>query len=149
MLTQAKRVLKNVYMQNFQLYKTVCEYHVDDGYYKEIHRDNMIYDKTNGVYVNTNGLIIGLYASNKGPVLVCNDKKFNLMHKNYELQVISKSEKTNNFVVKIDREEIISIEYPRIQYVDYDPWSSEEEVDFFSWLVKKQQEEDFYFRYTR
>lgn len=38
---------------------------------------------------------------------------------------------------------MFELRYPKIEFVDYDPWSSEDDGDFFEWLANISRKENF------
>lgn len=149
MVTQEKWFLRVIYLQNFESYKIICKYYEKTGKYKEIFKKNTYRDKISGVYVNVGEEIVGLYSSYDGPVFFRNEEKFILKDINYRIKVIDKTEKIKEFSLIIGEQKKISIEYYKQKYINYDPWSEEDDVDFFLWLEKKQKEKDFYDKYTK
>lgn len=52
------------------------------------------------------------------------------------------------FTIKKDNITIFELKYHRIEFVEYDPWSSEDDVDFFYWLAKASKKNDFIEKYS-
>ena len=60
-------------------------------------------------------------------------------------------EKNGNVMVfrlVINDAEIFNIEYEKVKFVNFDPWSDEEMVDFYRWLTNGQNEQKFYDFFT-
>jgi hypothetical protein len=142
-----KRVLKSIYLQNFDRFKDVLE-HRDDGIYSIKSKDDIVVEETNGVYVDQDGQIIGIYASVDGPVFILNDSEYLLKSNKLEFDVEEASMNEKKFTINKDNIKIFELKYPKNEFVDYDPWSSEDDVDFFHWLVKMSKKKSFMREYS-
>ena len=94
--------------------------------------------------------MIGVFASTKRPVLFHNNEQYVLNPDHYEIKLFELEEITREKVFSVlkDGHEIINMKYPKVFGIDMDPWSSEEEIDFFFWIYKEYKKVDFYKYYT-
>jgi len=142
-----KRVLGSKYLQNFENFQDVLE-HRDVGIYSIKSKDDISVEQTNGVYVYKEGQIIGIYASVDGPVFILNDSEYLLKFDRLHFDIEEASMNERKFTISKDNVTIFELKYPKIEFVDYDPWSSEDDVDFFCWLVKMSKKDDFMREYS-
>lgn len=107
-----------------------------DGSHAVKRKDEVKVNKTEGAYINKANNLIGVYASKTGPVLIINDDQYVLKNGNWEFDAKRITSEENVFTPTKDGVSVFELIYPTIEFVDYDPWSSEDDVDFFLWLSK-------------
>lgn len=147
MVIKEKWIINSIYVENFDKHDFVCEYNPITGRYKERLRDEV--DKielTIGYYTKTNDSLVGVFATDKGPILFKNDIQILLEQGKYQINIAEKLDK-RIFCLTINGKREIEVEYEKPKYVNYDAWSDEEMVDFFFWLSKKNQKK-FHEYYT-
>lgn len=130
MVVSKKRVLNSIYLQNFEKFQDVLE-HRDDGSYSVQSKNDIVVEETNGVYVFKDGQIIGIYASVDGPVFILDDHEYLIKSDRLQFDIEESSMSERKFTVIKDNFTIFELKYPKTEFVDYDPWSSEDDVDFF------------------
>ncbi len=147
MVAREERAVKTIYLQNFEKYQEVLAYHANGDYHIRSQID-VTEEKTKGTYVSKENTIIGIYASIDGPVVFLNHEKYYLKTDNLQFDIEERSDSRRKFKLTKSGVPIYEYTYPRTEFVDYDPWSSEDDVDFFSWLVKISQKDHFVMNYT-
>lgn len=125
----------------------VCEYYPPSGGHREILLDgNRTEDVCRGFYVCTDDAVIGLYASQRGPVVFRNAQEYVLRAGAYAMELVEK-ERTRVFRLTVSGEEAFSVEYRRPQWIDDAP-VDEETADFFLWLYRGQKDPRFHTFFT-
>lgn len=147
MVANKKRILKSIYLQNFEKFQDILEYR-DAGSYSIKSKNDIVVEETNGVYVHKDDQIIGIYASVDGPVFILNDYEYLLKSDRLQFDTEEVSINERKFTVTKDDVTIFELKYPKVEFVDYDPWSTEDDVDFFCWLVKMSKKNVFMGEYS-
>lgn len=147
MVADKKRILKSIYLQDFDKFQDILEYR-DAGRYSIKSKNDIVVEETNGVYVHKDDQIIGIYASVDGPVIILNENEYVQKIDKLKFDIEEASMNERKFTIIKDNVTIYELKYPKIEFVDYDPWSSEDDVDFFCWLVKMSKKNDFIEKYS-
>ncbi|MCP3872106.1 MAG: hypothetical protein GY699_02985 [Desulfobacteraceae bacterium] len=147
MVANKKRAMKSIYLQNFEKYQDVLEYR-DDASYSIQSKNDIVVEETNGVYVYKDGKVIGIYSSIDGPVIIINDYRYIVRTDRLQFEIEELSMNERKFTITKNGVTIFELQYPKIQFVDFDPWSSEDDVDFFCWIVKMSKKNNFISEYS-
>ena len=130
----------------------VCIYDIDNLTCNEEADDIREMDKSIGFYVKVGHQVIGVMESLRGPIFFNNERLYYLKEIEYCFSHRRLAEKRGNFQLIVNDEIKEDIIYDIPIYTDYDPWSAEEDVDFFQWLIKSTDGEEeirrFYDFYT-
>lgn len=102
-----------------------------------------LHESVNGCYYRNTELFFALYKSDDGPQMYYDGKVYSL-HQNLTIGV-EKQEKMRHFSIK---EYGIEIDYPTSEYIDWDPFSIEEDVDIFVLIANNYRKTEFYEQYT-
>lgn len=133
--------------------RIVCVYDINNRMYKEIVDENYNIKKDIGFYVKVNNNIVGVMESNRGPIFFINNQLYYLLECNYKFEQTNLNETKGNFKLIINEKVKEDITYNKPLYIDYDPWSSDKDVDFFQWICQSQEnvtsKERFHKYYTR
>lgn len=54
----------------------------------------------------------------------------------YFMKVVDLSDKTRRFILSDSSNILVELDYERQKYTNFDPWSEEDDLDFFAWLSK-------------
>lgn len=93
-------------------------------------------DASRGFYVETGDVLVGLYASERGPVFFVDDCHYVLKAGQYHME-LSERTKLKVFRLAIQGRETFSLEYEKPGWID-DSLVDEETSDFFLWLYRRQ-----------
>lgn len=148
MLTNCWGRLKPIYICNHDLHKSICEYDPNTGRYQEHLRASLPdLNLTRGYYVNVQDVLVGVYASPTGPVLFRNSVQYPMISGQCSCKVME-GKRMNVFIFAEQGETRFMVEYPRVLFIDFDPWSSEEMLELFHWITNRHHEQRFYDFYT-
>lgn len=138
-----------IYLRNREAYDRVCRFNPENGDYTEVERvelpDSLVLWR--GYYKKIEKVFIGVFASEKGPVLFVNKQMYLLKKGLYRFNLVS-LENENEFSFFYEGNEKFSIKYPRIKSLWTNPYEDEEFVDLIVWLYNNMNDEDFYNYYT-
>lgn len=149
MAIEEKRTVEPIYIKNHDEYNFVCEYFPYLGKFEEKSRNeigNVEFIK--GYYVKNKNDIIGLFSSKTGPIIFRNSKQYLLKPGKCKMEISEQIDDIMIFRLVINGVEAFSVEYEKPKFVNFDPWSDEEMVDFYLWLTNGQSEENFYNFFT-
>lgn len=125
----------------------IWEYYPPSGRCREIRLEGeLCADESRGFYVCTGSALVGLYASEKGPVFFVDRRQYVLEPGHYRMEHIER-EKTREFRLSISGNEVYSVEYDKPRWID-DSLNDEEICDFFLWLHKRQNNTGFHSFFT-
>lgn len=147
MATSEKRSVEPLYIQMYPAKEWVCEYLPSKGSFNELKLSDTKVITSKGFYVKNEGTIIGLFASTEGPVIFKDDTQIPLELGKYNMEL---EEQGANRIFKliVNGEEVFVIKYEKPRFANWDVWSDEETLDFFSWLYKNQNDDQFHRFYS-
>lgn len=129
--------MEKIYIRNHDSYAVVLEYMPGSGPVCQVERDKLPANiKTNGFYVEVNGVFVGVFASKDGPLFFYNKNEYLLSDPGYTSEVHKKTDE-HIFVLKYKNEVCLSIRYLPVKYKNYDNWSDEITLDFFLWITDR------------
>ncbi|PXV84109.1 hypothetical protein C8E03_1362 [Lachnotalea glycerini] len=141
------------YIMNMDKIKELCVYDVDTGKYDFKYNGDKLVKPNLGFFARVRDAVYGVTESQKGPVFFSNNKFYNLSEVNYEFEHENLDDKTGRFKLLIDNNVEIDVVYDKPKFTDFDPWNTEEDVDFFQWICQDQKsksdKERFHQFYTR
>lgn len=128
--------MTNIYINKMRHYPFVLEYQLEMGPIKQLLKTHLPADTeyNRGYYVEVNHVFIGLFSSKNGPVFFYDKKEYFLADENYTSEV-QKNPGEYIFSLKYKNEMCVEIIYPPAEDIDFDNWSTEENMDFFLWLT--------------
>lgn len=134
MATCEKWSIKQGYLRNFSEYLKVFSVELC----KELTFSKKEVDEkeTVGSYIIKNGDIFAIYFYAGEIHLVLQNEIYNLSNSKYTMELENLNDDARVFRLRNNGGVVKEVEYQREKYVDLDPWSSEDDVDFFAWLVK-------------
>ena len=97
-----------------------------------------------GFYYEEDNLFFALFPTKNGPVMFYEGKEY-ILTKDLHIRVI-KNENEREFCID---EYNIFIKYHTSQYIGFDVWSEEEDVDLFYQIEKMYKNDDYYKKFTR
>ena len=149
MVTEEKRTVEPIYIKNHDEYKFVCKYFPSLGWFEEKLRDDIgAVDFNKGYYVKNKSDLIGMFSSEKGPIVFRNHEQYLLEPGKCKMELYESTMDVKVFRLVISGVEVFKVEYEKAKYVNFDPWSDEEMVDFYLWLTNGQDEQTFYDFFT-
>lgn len=96
-----------------------------------------------GHYFKNNNTFFALYPTKNGPMIFYQNKEYQI---NKALSIIQKVDGKDRIFILSDYN--IEIHYVESHYLNWDVWSTEDDVDLFSKITHHYQEDSFYKRYT-
>ena len=96
-----------------------------------------------GLYYRHEDLFFALLKTKQGPTMYYREALY-LVKPELHIELVCEE---NSRVFRV-QEYSISISYPTSKYIDFDIWSTEDDVDLFAQIFHGYQTEDFYKRYT-
>ncbi|WP_196598135.1 hypothetical protein, partial [Pectinatus frisingensis] len=149
MVIEEKRTVEPIYIENYDEYNFVCKYFPSTGGFEEKSRDEIGgVEFKRGYYVKNKDNLVGLFSSKIGPIIFINSKQYLLELGKSKMDICEKNGNVMVFRLVINDVEIFNIEYEKVKFVNFDPWSDEEMVDFYRWLTNGQNEQKFYDFFT-
>lgn len=144
-----KTSITPIYIQNHDIHKKICMYNVENGAYVEKERTEFpeLKETWRGFYKNANKDIIGIFATDKGPVFFVNDVMYLLTEKDWDFKVETLQD-INLFTFLYDGKEQYRIQYQRTKDIGVHAYADEEFMDFFVWMAKKKESKTFIGFYT-
>lgn len=136
-------------IQNHDMYKMICVYDTTTGDCSEMERSELEdLNKTwRGFYTKKANNLIGVFATNKGPVFFVNSDMYLLAQNDWNFHVEVFPEKSIFSFVYND-EEHYKLEYTRPKELGVNPYADEEFMDFFVWMAKNKANKNFIGFYT-
>lgn len=141
--------MNSIYLRNHDVHDFILAYSPERGQFEEKARAELGDDVSlsRGFYVNVKGVVIGVYASSRGPVLFHNNERFLLADEACRIELATGVDE-NQFILRWNGQEHLTIRYPRVKIKDFDVWSDEETVDFLLWLQQSVSQAQFFDYYT-
>lgn len=96
-----------------------------------------------GLYFRNDNVFFAIYPSEEGPMIFYKKRECKIS-KDLSIKVLRKG-RNRNFSIK---EYGISIDYCESQYIGFDSWSEEVDVDLFYMIEQNYLESSFYEQYT-
>lgn len=97
-----------------------------------------------GLYFKDNNTFFALYPTENGPVMYYREKEYPL---NKTLHIsLTKTENFREFCIE---EYNICIKYRISQYIGFDVWSNEEDVDLFYQIKQFYKDDEYYKKFTK
>ena len=133
MVNENNWLIKRGYLRNFEEYIKV--FSLENC--KEIVLIKQEVDSLNiiGSYVIKKNEIIAYYFYQNEVIFVINNKLYNLSNSNYQLTVENIDDNKRMFKIITDNKIAEKFEYERQKYINFDPWSEEDDIDFFAWFT--------------
>lgn len=147
-MVKENKIMKHLFLRNYELASKTCHYDIDKGTFTEL-SSNQVEDSmvSRGFYALLNGTFVALFATEGGPGFLVNSSRYLLKKDSFQVTFCSGEEK-NSLEITIQNRKILSVSYDKSEYLDFDNWSTEEDVDFGAWLFDRHQNEQFITWYT-
>jgi len=98
--------------------------------------------RSKAFYIRFAGGVVGVYSSSQGPVAFVNSEKRLFTDPGWSVSV-QRMGATNEVSFTGLGDEISTFEYPTVKLDPLDPWSEEDFDDFFIWLTRKRNDQEF------
>lgn len=136
------------YIRNRNGESKALKYDPQSGPLLEVHLDG-IKDKLRkkGCYVRHGDDFLGVIGTRNGPVLFVNDTIYPFSDSSWTPS-IEKKGTFNQFLIKENGNEVLRLNYSPSEVDELDPWSDEQSVDFYLWVVNKKQDDEFFEMWT-
>ena len=97
-----------------------------------------------GKYFKEENIFFALYPTDNGPIMYYEGKEYPLKK---DLHIyLTKTEKSREFRIE---EYNICIQYRTSQYVGFDVWSDEKDVDLFYQIEQSYKDNEYYKKFTK
>ncbi|MGM9988788.1 MAG: hypothetical protein ACI35O_16400 [Bacillaceae bacterium] len=145
-----KTKINPIVITNHDIYKMICLYNTLTGECNEIERSGLkgLNKDWIGFYVKKGNDLIGVFATNKGPVFFINSNMYPLVQNDWDFDIEVLSSERNVFSFVYNGQEIYRLEYERTKLIGIHPYADEEFMDFFVWMSKWKESGDFLDFYT-
>ncbi len=147
-----KTKINPIFIQDNDVSNNICVYNTVTGENQIKTRSELgiqsISDTWIGFAKQNGEDVIGVFATNCGPVFFVNEKMFPLMGSKWDFVVGMVLEETNMFSFIYNDEKVIEISYKRVVELGTHPYADEEFMDFFTWMSKKKESKTFIDFYT-
>jgi hypothetical protein len=138
-----------IYIQNHEIHKNICIYEPETGQSVEKDRSEFpeIKETWRGFYKSLDSGVMGIFATDKGPVFFVNDRRYLLTEKEWDFEVESIGN-NNIFSFWFDKKEQLKIDYKKTDDLGIHTYVEEDVIDFFVWMTKKKKSKTFIEFYT-
>ncbi len=84
-----KTAITPIYIQNHDIHKVICVYKPESGEFEEKDRSELLDLKETwrGYYKNTDKGLMGIFATDRGPVFFVNSERYLLPEKSWDFKV--------------------------------------------------------------
>jgi len=122
----------------------VCIYKPESGEFEEKDRSEIsdIKETWRGFYKDTDKGLVGVFATDQGPVFFVNDSTYLLTEGDWDFIIEEMGDK-NAFTFYYNGQEQFKIEYIKTKDLGIHPYADEEFMDFFVWMSKKKESKSF------
>lgn len=136
-------------LKNFDVFHRVLRFEEAQGKFEEVERTSEIKqtDFSRGYYVNYHRDVIGVFASAEGPKFFINGHIILLKDRQFRVEVTSLLNR-NQATFYQGEEKLFDLSYPKVVYIETDPYATEEMLDFYLWLRNSLEDENFYRQYS-
>lgn len=144
-----KTKITPILIENFDSINHICVYKPENGEFVEKNRMDITELKETwiGYYKNTEKGLIGIFASDCGPVFFVNNERYLLTEGSWDFE-ISVIADYSHFSFWHDGKEYFNIDYLNEADIGIHPYADEEFMDFFVWLSKCKDSRTFITFYT-
>ncbi|HBF36151.1 MAG TPA: hypothetical protein DDW50_02395 [Firmicutes bacterium] len=92
--------------------------------------------------------IIGVFATDQGPVFFVNKQRYLLNGNEWDFSVKQKNTQNNTFRFVYNKVVVYEANYKRVTELGVHPYADEEFMDFYTWMTKKKISKTFIQYYT-
>lgn len=144
-----KTKINPIAIQNHDIHKIICVYNTLTGECNEIQRSELggLNKTWRGFYTKKANDLIGVFATDKGPVFFVNSNMYLLAQNDWDFYVEVFSER-NVFSFVYNSQVIYRLEYLRTKEFGIHAYADEEFLDFFAWMSKNKENKSFIDFYT-
>lgn len=130
-----------VELSNIEIFEH-CILDIETGE-KEYNKEKKLEPYFTGSYYKNDDIFFAIYPSSEGPVMYYEGIEY-LLKKDLDIQLDIKGDKREFSI----REYNIFIEYNTSKYIEFDPWSDEEDIDLFYQIWKLYKTDEYYSKFT-
>ena len=142
-----KTSINPIYLQEHDVSAITCVYNTITGDY-EIKSSAELGIKTfsdcwRGFSKQNGSDIVGIFASNIGPIFFINEKMYSLKNNEWDFLVKVIDNELNQFSFMFNEKLIYKTTYKRVKELGIHPYADEEFMDFFIWMSKRKESPRF------
>lgn len=122
----------------------VLEYDSEIGPVREINiNSHSVSLRSKACYVSFSDGFAGVLGTSVGPVLFINCRKYQFSDARWKAR-IDKEGESNTFTLNEAGKDTVKITYHPFEVDALDPWSEESFDDFYSWVIGKRADSEFF-----
>lgn len=147
-----KTKINPIFIQDNDVSDNICVYNTVTGENQIKTRSELGIQSINDTWIGFSKQnredVIGIFATDLGPVFFVNEKMFPLAGHEWDFVVEKVSQETNIFSFIYNSEKVLEIDYIKVMELGTHPYADEEFMDFFLWMAKKKESKNFIDFYT-
>jgi hypothetical protein len=141
-----------IYLQEHDTYNLICLYNTATGHYEKRTRQELgldsIEDTWTGFAKYADDDVVGIFATNNGPVFFINGNMYHLKDNEWDFFVERGNDAINIFSFMYNGGKVYETRYKKVTCLDVHAFADEAFMDFFIWMSLHKESPTFMDYYT-